>query len=125
MSMPQYIEIAVVGATEETVSAMTAGAVLPNSGIAPRYHLLSLTIPDKGICQCFSDVNTDRVLYWVALDQESLLASQNASQHNSSRDGFSRGFYDSYLPETVVLVDDNQQFIAETRKIMEAFCATS
>ena len=125
MGMPQYIEVAVVGATEERVREMTSGASIPNSGIAPKYHLISIAFPSEGICQPFCDLITDRVLYWVALDEESFIASQKASAGNHAKEGFDRGFYDSYLPEVVIQVHSNQQFVDETHKITEAFCATS
>jgi hypothetical protein len=125
MSMPQYIEIAVVGATEKRVLEMTDGASIPESGIAPRYHLVSISSSNGGRCQDFSKLNYERVLYWVALDDESLKLCTEASAQNSSRKGFSRGFYSQYLPSSVIKVHSNQQFIEETHRITEAFCATS
>jgi hypothetical protein len=125
MSMPQYIEIAVVGETESRVKEMIRGVSLPTSGIAPKYHLISLALPSEGICQSFSKLNYDRVLYWVALDDKSFITCQKATDENRAKDGFCRGFYDTHLPEVVVQVRSNEQLINETHKIAEAFCATS
>ncbi|WP_193165837.1 hypothetical protein [Microbulbifer hainanensis] len=125
MSMPQYIEIVVVGATEEKLSEMVKGASMPNAGIAPKYHLVSLAASNEATYQLFADLDYDRVLYWIALDDESLIHCNRANAENCNRETYGRGFYDQYLPNSVVQVYSNQEFIEETHRIAGAFCATS
>ncbi len=43
MSMPQYIEITVVGADQKTVKSIPKGAPVSQSGIAQKYHFVSLS----------------------------------------------------------------------------------
>lgn len=123
--MPQYIEIAVVGLTEDRIKRITKGAFLRSSGIAPRYHFLSITAPTGNRCKLFSSFNTGQVFYWIALDDESLKACHERIQQNNSRNDFSLGLYDELLPHRVVRVDTHQQFIAEIETITKAFFATS
>jgi hypothetical protein len=43
MSMPQYLEVAVVGKEEKLVKTITKGVPISQPGIAPKYHLVSLS----------------------------------------------------------------------------------
>lgn len=125
MSMPQYIEVAVVGADQTTVRSLTKGAPISKPGIAPRYHLVSLSGSSSKKIKAFSDLKYDRVILWVALDKQSEAVCIDAIKTNESRPGFGRGFYDTHLPESLIIVGTKNDFLAVTSKIYEAFCATS
>ncbi len=61
----------------------------------------------------------------MALDEESRKACENAIKVNESRQGYDRGFYNHHLPEPLVVAKNKEQFLAVTKTIYEAFCATS
>ncbi|MCL2914282.1 hypothetical protein L2725_10935 [Shewanella corallii] len=123
--MPQYIEIAVVGADQKTVKSITKDAPVSQPGIAPKYHLVSLSDASSKRITKFSELNYDRVFVWVALDEESKLACEAAIKINDSRSSFERGFYNHHLPESLIMVGNENEFLATAKKIYEAFCATS
>lgn len=125
MSMPQYIEIAVVGADQKTVKSVTKGAPISQPGIAPKYHLVSLSDASSKRITKFSELSYDRVFVWVALDEESKSICESAIKNNERRSGFDRGFYNHHLPESLITVENKNDFLSTTKKIYEAFCATS
>jgi len=125
MSMPQYIEIAVVGADQKIVKSITKGAPISQPGIAPKYHLVSLSEVTSKRLVNLAELNYERVLLWVSLDEQSKLACENAIKINEKRAGFDRGFYDQHLPESLIVVGTKNEFLATTKKIYEAFCETS
>ncbi|ELH0894802.1 hypothetical protein Q9887_001683 [Vibrio fluvialis] len=125
MSMPQYIEIAVVGADQKTVKSVTKGAPVSQPGIAPKYHLVSLSDASSKRITKFSELNYDRVYVWIALDEESKSVCESAIQNNERRTEFDRGFYSHHLPESLIVVGNKNEFLSTTKKIYEAFCATS
>ena len=75
MSMPQYIEIAVVASTEEQLKPLIKGAKIRQPSVAPKYLLLSLRKPSSKKVLYFSDLNPDHVLYWIAINDEAFCAT--------------------------------------------------
>lgn len=72
MSMPQYIEIAVVASNEEGFKPIEGIGALTKSGIAPRYKLATIHRPKSpGVTQ-LDHLPTKRIGLWVALDDESM-----------------------------------------------------
>ena len=69
MSMPQYIEIAVVSSDSEALRSITKGSRISQPGIAPKYHLVALDKPNGKRVIGLSELDSTRVLFWVALDE--------------------------------------------------------
>ena len=125
MSMPLYIEIAVVSYNESGFKEIEGIDALSKTGIAPRYVLVTLDHPmKKGITQ-IDRLKHESIGLWVALDDDALSKSLQVYKDMSSRPNYSRGFYDYHLPTAVVRVDGHDEFKTLTERVWEAFCATS
>jgi hypothetical protein len=125
MSMPQYLEVAVVGKEEKLVKTITKGVPISQPGIAPKYHLVSLSPATHKRFTEFESLNFEHVLVWIALDKESASKCKIAINKNKSRKNYERGFYDYHLPDSLLFATSNKEFHLLTTKIYEAFCATS
>ena len=125
MSMPQYIMIAVVSSTGDRLRAITKGAQTSEPGIAPRYSLVAL---DGQLCKRMiplSELEKERVLLWIALDDQAKVICQQLHQINLANEQYSRGFYDTFLPEPVVRIDSSKEFQEKVAEVYKAFCETS
>jgi hypothetical protein len=125
MSMPQYLEIAVVASNESGFGSIEKLDAVFKPGIAPQYKLVTLDAPKSPLVIHMNRLDHQRIGLWVALDDEAMRRCQAAYQELASRPGYSRGFYDDHLPTAVVQVKDQNEFRALTEKVWEAFCATS
>jgi len=125
MSMPQYIEIAVVSSSINGFEPIQGVRALATAGIAPRYRLVTIHPPERHGVTHLDLLETAQIGLWVALDDESMHRCQELYTALSSRPGYSRGFYDDLLPVAVIRIKDLGEFLALTDKVMEAFCASS
>lgn len=125
MSMPQYIEIAVVASSEDGLKLIEGIDAISETGIAPRYKLVTIHPPrGDGVTQ-FSQLNATRVGLWVALDDQSMRMCQRRYRLLSCLPWYGRGFYDESLPIAVVRIKDRGEFQALAKKVWDAFCASS
>jgi hypothetical protein len=125
MSMPQYIEIAVVASSSEALQSVTKGARISEPGIAPKYFLVALDKPTGKRVIGLSELKHEHILLWVALDNSARHKCDELHQQNVGNKNYSRGFYDAHLPEPVVRVESNAEFKKKVAAIYDAFCATS
>jgi hypothetical protein len=125
MSMPQYIEIAVVASKSDTIRAITKGAKISEPGIAPRYFLASLDKPSGKRVINLSELESDRILFWIVLDDKAKSECEKLHLKNTKNIKYSRGFYDIHLPDPVIQVSSNSEFNKLIKVVYEAFCATS
>lgn len=116
MSMPLPLTVAVVASEASGLRLVKGSQALSKSGIAPRYILV--TVKETAGTSAFTSIKADTIGFWVALDDVALQACKAVPQ-------YSRSFYDHWLPEREVLVRTSADFEALTKKIWEAFCATS
>lgn len=125
MSMPQYLEIAVVASNEAELRPLEKLDAVEKTGIAPRYRFVTLDAPENPRVIHMDRLEQQQIGLWVALDDEAMSRCQAVYEELSSHPGYSRGFYDHHLPAAVVRVKDRDEFLALTEKVWEAFCATS
>lgn len=118
MSMPQYLTVAVVSTTARGLKLVQGVPALSASGVVPRYILVTLKPTFSMATVRLKSLQANTVGLWVALDAKALQACQ-------ALPAYSRGFYDHWLPERAVLVSSRVEFEALTKKIWEAFCASS
>ena len=125
MSMPQYIRVAVVSSNSETLRKITKGSKISEPGIAPRYSLVALSKPDGKRVIGLSDLECERVLLWIALDNKAREKCDELHLKNAKSKKYNRGFYNVHLPEPVIQVKSNSEFKKKVDDIYEAFCETS
>lgn len=125
MSMPLYLEVAVVATDESSFVLIRGIPAISKTGIAPRYRLAALHRPKVRDVTPFDDLAERSIGYWVALDDNAFAKCKEVFAKLASNPSYSRGFYDSHLPIAVVLVKTREEFGEITEKVFEAFCATS
>lgn len=125
MSMPQYMEIAVVSVTEDGLALIDGIEAITRSGIAPRYRLVTIQLPQRPDVTPFGQLDDRQIKLWVALDDESMRRCRWRYRLLAARPGYDRGFYDQSLPVAVVRIKDRQAFEALTERVWDAFCASS
>jgi len=118
MSMPAYLEVAVVASTERPLHQAASMPALNKKGVAPRYRLVSLDRPTTPGVEHFGSVPPEQIGFWVALDTEAL-------DRCKALPAYPRGFYDHWLPERVAYVTSSTELEEVAAEIWEAFCATS
>ena len=114
-----------VGKDEKLVKSITKGASISQPGVAPRYHLVSLSPATHKRITEFEKLDFEHVLVWIALDKESASKCEIAIKKNELRKKYERGFYDYHLPDSLLFANSKKEFLILTTKIYEAFCATS
>jgi len=123
--MPQYLRVAVVATDQESFESVAHHEAFRKVGIAPRYVPVVLGHAASQPLTALSAIDPETIGLWVALDDAAYLACQELHATVASRPGYSRGFYDQYLPDAVLRIEGAQQFNACTAKVWEAFCASS
>jgi hypothetical protein len=125
MSMPQPLLVAVVASGPERLRGLTKGAAISAPGVAPRYALVSLDLAAGKRVISLPQLESERVILWVALDDGAEARCRQLHQKNERRPSYSRGFYDTHLLEPVLRVSPKQEFERLVSTIYGTFCATS
>ena len=118
MSMPQPIHVALVGSTVDIVRRANKYFRLSAPGIGAAY-LVTLEPMSSDSIQRLEELPSGRITLWVALDSESLSASQQRHQADLRNPRYSRGFYEDHLPEPCVLVDFEKSASASKKQLAE------
>lgn len=125
MSMPLPLNVVIAAETEEAFVCVKKVEGLRVPGISPSYAFAVLTDTKSGKFIPFSGVDHSSIGYWIALDKTAFSRCQSIFHELKSKKGFSRGFYDSHLPEAVVLASNAEELQKTVNFVWEAFCATS
>ncbi|HCX82800.1 MAG TPA: hypothetical protein DHV01_14530 [Rhodoferax sp.] len=125
MSMPLSINVIIAAATEDAFAELKNIEGLQGTGISPRYWLAAIKQPTSDKVSTFDKAAHYRVGYWIALDEAAFSSCKDVFNQLSTQKGYSRGFYDSHLPNPVVLAHDAKELQEIVNYVLEAFCATS
>ena len=80
MSMPLYLEVAVVATDESSFDLIRDIPAISKTGIAPRYMLAALRFPKDHDVIPFDDLTERSIGYWIALDDNAVTSSPNLRQ---------------------------------------------
>lgn len=125
MSMPLPIHVVIAAASKAAFTGLENVEGLQNPGISPRYLLGALEHPGSGRPCSFDLIDHSSVGYWIALDGEAFSRCKEVFKALEAQKGYSRGLYDIYLPDPVVLAQNVEELQGIVRSVWDAFCATS
>lgn len=125
MSMPLPINVVIAAATEDAFAVLKNIEGLQGSGFSPRYWLAALKQPTSEKVCTFDKVAHYNAGYWIALDEAAFSSCKAVFNQLSTQKGYSRGFYDTHLPDPVALAHDSNQLQKIVNDVLEAFYATS
>lgn len=125
MSMPQYIEIAVTGSDADELKRMTDDTIVYMTGIAPRYKLVALNGGPIPGGTSLPELDAFRVLFWIALDDDSRAVCEKLDAANKERKDYTRGFYQELLPRRIVQVSGKDEFVKVLEGVLHAFGMSS
>jgi hypothetical protein len=123
MSMPSPLNVVVLASLEAGFHGIEKVSGLTKPGVSPRYLLATVEESDK--FADFSSIDTASIGFWVALDHVSKIKCEDVAAKLQLDPEYSRGFYDSHLPNPVASASNMVELQRIVDEIWEAFCATS
>ena len=128
MSMPQPIQVALVGSTVAQVAAAKKHFRLSAPGIGSAY-LSALDATPRGEVVPPSELPKALLTLWLCLDKDALAVAQHLHSQDAQNPRYGRGFYDEHFPQPCVLIEtgpSSPKLLSDwARQIIEAWYATS
>ena len=125
MSMPLPLNVVILASSEAGFHGIKKLSGLSKPGVSPRYTLATLDSPSSRKFSDFKATDQSKVGFWIALDESSAQQCRKTVAALKSNPGYSRGFYDTHLPDPVVKARSMSELQKIIDEVWEAFCATS